>query len=82
MYLKADGTIRPMPKKLKEVNKADGPDVSLLAIHVAYKELSCFPRLMIFKGSLQGKDPVKYAQEDSYKEKTSTPRKRGQPLLL
>ena len=25
------------------------------------------------------KDPAKYAQEDSYKEKTSNPRKRGQP---
>ena len=33
MYLKADGTIKPTPIKLKEINKADGPDVSLLATH-------------------------------------------------
>ena len=28
---------------------------------------------------LQGKDPAKYAYEDSYKEKTSESKKRGQP---
>ena len=41
--------------------------------------MSCPPRLMLLKGSLQGKDLAKYAQEDSYKEKTSAPRKRCQP---
>ena len=41
---KVDGTTRPTPKKLKEVNQADGLNVSLLATHVTYKELSCFPR--------------------------------------
>ena len=41
--------------------------------------MPCPPRLMLLKGSLQGKDPAKYAQEESYKEKTSAPRKRYQP---
>ena len=33
MYLTVDGTIKPMPIKPKKINKADGPDVSLLATH-------------------------------------------------
>ena len=41
-----------------------------------YKEISCVIRLVRL---LQGKGSVKYAHEDSYKEKTSNPRKRCQP---
>ena len=36
--------------------------------------------LGVNKKDLQGKDFEKYAHKDSYKEKNSTPRKRGQPF--
>ena len=65
----------------KVVGELDDPDVALLGLHVCiYKEISCTPLLVLIKRLLQGKDFEKYAHEDSYKEKNSTPRKRGQPF--
>ena len=63
------------------VDEADDLDVALLGLHVCiYEEISCAPRLVLIKRLLQGKDSEQYAYEDSYKEKNSTPRKRGQPF--
>ena len=65
----------------KGVGIADDPDVALLGLHVCiYIEISYAPRLVLIKRLLQGKDSEKYAHKDSYKEKNSTPRKRGQPF--
>ena len=65
---KADDT------KLKGMHETDGSDIILLGLHACvYKEISyasCLERL------LQGKGSAKYAYKDSYKEKTSKPRKR------
>ena len=58
------------------MHETDGFDITLLGLHACiYKEISCALHL---KRLLQGKGFAKYAHKDSYKEKTSKPRKRYQ----
>ena len=68
---KANGT------KLKGMHKTDNSDITLLGLYACvYKEISYAPCL---ERLLQGKGSIKYAHKNSYKEKTSKPRKRCQP---
>ena len=63
--------------KMKGMHEIDGSDITLLGLHACiYKEISCASHL---ERLLQGKSFAKYAHKDSYKEKTSEPRKRCKP---
>ena len=62
---------------LKGIHETNDSDITLLSLHTCVcKEISCALRL---ERLLQGKGSAKYAHKDSYKEKTSKPRKRCQP---
>ena len=62
------------------MHETSSSDITLLGLHVCvYKEISCAPRL---ERLLHGKGFEKYAHKDSYKEKTSTSRKRCQPFII
>ena len=64
---------------IKGMRETNGSDITLLGLHACiYKEISCAIRL---ERLLQGKGSAKYTHKNSYKEKTSKPRKRCQPSI-
>ena len=66
------------------IKYADGTSQRFLVNHVCmYKRITCLPRFGKPKSdSYMERIPQNTPKRDSYKEKTSTPRKMGQALLL
>ena len=62
---------------IKGMHETNGSNITLLGLHTCiYKEISC---AICLERLLQGKGSAKYTHKNSYKGKTSKPRKKCQP---